>query len=97
MATNVSRSSSSASSTSSGSASSQPEYLVLRIGDKLAPGDTLTYVGSAPSRDAAMELIMQMTDTSASRLAIVQRAAVVVRRPAMAVDVVDESVAAPPR
>lgn len=85
-------------STSASSArptSPPPEYLVLRIGDKLAPGDTVTYLGSASSRDAAMKLIMQMTDTSATRLAIVERSAVVVRRPAMAVDVVDEVVAAP--
>lgn len=95
MASKVSKSSATVSS--SRHSSSPPEYLVLRIGDKLVPGDTLTYLGSASSPEVAMELIMQMTDSSATRIAIVERSAVVVRRPAMAVDIVDEPVGTSPK
>jgi hypothetical protein len=77
------------------SAADGSEFLILRTGGKLVPGATVTFIGAAGSADEAMQVIAQMTDTDASRLVIVERRAVVMRRPAMAIDVVDEPAVAP--
>jgi hypothetical protein len=77
------------------SAAETSEFLILRTGGKLVPGATVTFIGAAPSAEQAMALIGQMTDTDAARLVIVERRAVVMRRPAMAIDVVDEPAVAP--
>ncbi|MEO6446585.1 MAG: hypothetical protein ABIZ91_14885 [Gemmatimonadaceae bacterium] len=66
------------------------EYAVLKVGESLAAGATITFVGSAATMSAAMGLIDALADTSASRLAVVQVKRVVRRRPTMSVEPVEE-------
>jgi hypothetical protein len=66
------------------------EFLILRVGERLQPGATVTFVGAAASPDAAMEMVQKMNDTDSARLLIVECQAVVWRRPTMSVEVVDE-------
>jgi hypothetical protein len=68
------------------------EFVVLRIGDAPSPGATVTYVGTASTMKGARELVEKLSDTNAGRLAILEKRQVLVRRPAMAIEEVDETI-----
>lgn len=66
------------------------EFAVMKVGESLATGATITFVGAATSMEEAMRLIDGLSDTSPSRLAIMQVKRIVRRKPTMSVEPVDE-------
>ncbi|MCP3915693.1 MAG: hypothetical protein GY711_09070 [bacterium] len=68
------------------------EYLVLRVGNKLKVGDTLRLVGVAASLDDAKALVGTAGGTSPQRLAVLEKKALLQRKPAIEVVEVAENI-----
>lgn len=75
-----------------GSDKSTAEYLVFDIGSGAKVGGSYSLVGSAKSFKAAEALVKSLPSASASKVAIVERKAVLMRKPAIELHTVAERV-----
>ena len=68
------------------------EFVILKIVQDMVPGNTVTFVGSAPSMTKALSIANKYSDTSATRLAILERKSVITRRLQMSVEPVEDRI-----